>query len=72
LIVAYEEQIRALAERYDVVSVLAEDGSLAFEVDDTPVSFRKTNGFVTFRGLACKQDEKGLFQSKHLKYYLNA
>ena len=40
----YEETIKALAERYDAQSALAEDGSLAIEVDDTPVSFRKANG----------------------------
>ena len=54
---------KGLAERYDAMSALAENGSLAIEVDDTPGSFRKANGFVTFRGLACKQDEKGFFKA---------
>ena len=57
MIVTCEEYIKALAERYGAVSALAEGGSLAIEVDDTPVSSRKANGLVTFRRVACKQYE---------------
>ena len=57
----YEETIKALAERYDAQSALAEDGSLAIEVDDTPVSFRKANGeaVIVARVCAMPEDAKG-------------
>ena len=53
----YEEIIKALAERYDAVSALAEDGSLVIEVDDTPVSFRKANSAVAVVGRVCAMPE---------------
>ena len=49
-----EELIKELAERYDALSALADDGSLAIEVDDTPVSFRKANGAVAVVARVCE------------------
>ena len=65
----YEEIIKALAERYDAVSALAEDGSLVIEVDDTPVSFRKADGAVAVVARVCAmpEDEQGRVASLLLK-----
>ena len=52
-----EEIIKALAERYDALSALAEDGSLALEVDGTLVSFRKANGAVAIAARVCAMPE---------------
>ena len=64
-----EELINALAERYDALSALAEDGCLAIEVDDTPVSFRKTNGAVAVVARVCEmpEDAQGRVASLLLK-----
>ena len=53
----YEEIIKALAERYNALSALDDDGSLAIEVDDTPVSFRKANSAVAVVGRVCAMPE---------------
>ena len=57
----YEELIKALAERHDAMSALAEDGGLAIEVDDTPVSFRNAKGAVAMVASVCQMpdDEEG-------------
>ena len=64
-----EELINALAERYDALSALAEDGCLAIEVDDTLVSFRKTNGAVAVVARVCEmpEDAQGRVASLLLK-----
>ena len=49
----YEEIIKALAERYNALSALDDDGSLAIEVDGTLVSFRKANGAVAVVARVC-------------------
>jgi hypothetical protein len=53
----YEELIRAFAERYDAVSALTEDGSLAIEVDGTRVSFREANGAAAIVAHVCAMPE---------------
>ena len=53
----YEELIRAFAERYDAVSALTEDGSLAVEVDGTRVSFRKANDAAVIAAQVCAMPE---------------
>jgi len=53
----YEELIRAFAERYDAVSALTEDGSLAIEVDGTRVSFRKANDAAVIVAQVCAMPE---------------
>ena len=65
----YEEIIKALAERYNALSALDDDGSLAIEVDDTPVSFRKTNGAVAVVARVCEmpEDAQGRVASLLLK-----
>ena len=64
-----EELIKALAERYDALSALADDGALAIEVDDTLVSFRKTNGAVAVVARVCEmpEDAQGRVASLLLK-----
>ena len=52
-----EELIKALAERHNALSALDEDGSLAIEVDDTPVSFRNANGAVAIVARVCAMPE---------------
>ena len=63
------EIIKALAERHDALSALADDGSLAIEVDGTPVSFRKTNGAVAVVARVCEmpEDAQGRVASLLLK-----
>ena len=53
----YEELIRAFAERYDALSALTEDASLAVEVDGTRVSFRKANGAAVIVAQVCAMPE---------------
>ena len=64
-----EELIKALAERYDALSALDDDGSLAIEVDDTLVLFRKTNGAVAVVARVCEmpEDAQGRVASLLLK-----
>ena len=64
-----EEIIKALAERYNALSALDDDGSLAIEVDDTPVSFRKANGAVAVVARVCEmpEDAQGRVASLLLK-----
>ncbi len=64
-----EELIKALAERCNALSALAEDGSLAIEVDGTPVSFRKANGAVAVVARVCAmpEDAQGRVASLLLK-----
>ena len=60
----YEELIRAFAERYDALSALAEDGSLAIEVDGTRVSFRKANDAVAIVAHVCAMPEDAISESR--------
>lgn len=64
-----EEIIKALAERYNALSALADDGSLAIEVDGTLVSFRKANGAVAVVARVCEmpEDAQGRVASLLLK-----
>jgi len=65
----YEELITALAERYDALGALDEDGSLAIEVDGTLVSFRNANDAATIVGHVCEmpEDAQGRVASLLLK-----
>ena len=64
-----EELIKALAERYNALSALDDDGFLAIEVDGTLVSFRKANGAVAVVARVCEmpEDAQGRVASLLLK-----